>query len=84
MFPNVASETGLAPAFTRTLRETFFTGGIEAAAPLVGDDVVDLVSASGSVDDCRARLTEYREAGVELPILAPVEGALELTIDGLC
>lgn len=84
MFPNVARETGLAPAFMRALRETFATGGVESTAPLVGDDIVDLVSASGSVEDCRARLAEYRKAGVDLPILAPVEGALELTIDSLC
>ena len=84
MFPNVARETGLAPAFMRALREAFATGGVESTAPLVGDDIVDLVSASGSVEDCRARLAEYRKAGVDLPILAPVEGALELTIDSLC
>jgi 5,10-methylenetetrahydromethanopterin reductase len=83
MFPNVARETGLDPAFVRTLREAFSTGGVESAAPLVSDEVVDLLSASGSVEDCRARLEEYREAGVQLPILAPVQGALELTVDGL-
>ncbi|MBV8955554.1 MAG: hypothetical protein JO179_15560 [Solirubrobacterales bacterium] len=45
--------------------------------------MVDLLTAAGSVDDCRRRLEEYRAAGVELPILAPVEGALELTIESL-
>ena len=84
MFPNVARETGLDAAFVRTLRDAFAIGGVESAAPLVGDEVVDLLSASGSVEDCRARLQEYREAGVELPILAPVEGALELTVGNLC
>ena len=84
MFPNVARETGLDAGFVGTLRDAFVTGGVESAAPLVGDEVVDLLSASGSVEDCRARLQEYRQAGVELPILAPVEGALELTIGNLC
>jgi 5,10-methylenetetrahydromethanopterin reductase len=84
MFPNVARETGLEAAFVGTLRDAFASGGVDSAAPLVGDDVVDLLSASGSVEDCRARLQEYRRAGVELPILAPVEGALELTIGSLC
>jgi 5,10-methylenetetrahydromethanopterin reductase len=84
MFPNVARETGLEAAFVGTLRDAFASGGVDSAAPLVGDDVVDLLSASGSVEDCRARLQEYRRAGVELPILAPVEGALELTIGNLC
>ena len=83
MFPNVARETGLDPGFVRTLREAFANGGVESAAPVVGDEVVDLLTASGSVEDCRTRLQEYRQAGVRLPILAPVEGALELTIDSL-
>ncbi|HEY1515626.1 MAG TPA: LLM class flavin-dependent oxidoreductase [Solirubrobacteraceae bacterium] len=83
LFPNVARETGLEPELIRTLGEAFADGGVDAAAPCVGDDVVDLLSASGSVEDCRRRLDDYREAGVDLPILAPVEGALELTIDTL-
>ncbi len=83
MFPNVARETGLEPEFVARLREAFAAGGVESAAPLVGDEVVDLLSAAGTVEECRRRLDDYREAGVELPILAPVEGALELTIDSL-
>lgn len=83
LFPNVARETSLDPEFVRTLSQAFADGGVDAAAPLVGDDVVDLLTASGSVEDCRRRLDEYREAGVDLPILAPVDGALELTIDTL-
>ncbi len=83
LFPNVARETGLEAGFVRTLSEAFADGGVDAAAPYVGDDVVELLTASGSVEDCRRRLEEYREAGVEVPILAPVDGALELTIDTL-
>lgn len=83
MFPNVARETGLDPDLVRAVRQTFGDGGVDAAAPQVGDEVVDLLTASGSVEDSRRRLDEYREAGVDLPILAPVDGALELTIDAL-
>jgi 5,10-methylenetetrahydromethanopterin reductase len=83
LFPNVARETGLDPEFVRMLSEAFADGGVDTAAACVGDEVVDLLSAAGTVEDCRRRLEEYREAGVELPILAPVDGALELTIDSL-
>lgn len=83
LFPNVARETGLDPRFVERLRTAFDDGGVDAAAPAVGDEVVDLLSASGSVEDCRRRLDEYRDAGVDLPILAPVEGALELAIESL-
>jgi 5,10-methylenetetrahydromethanopterin reductase len=83
MFPNVARETGLDPALVEKLRSTFADGGVDQAAPLIGDEVVELLTAAGSVEDCRRRLDEYRAAGVSLPILAPVEGALELTIESL-
>ncbi len=83
LFPNVARETGLDAGWIRTLSEAYSEGGVDIAAPLVGDDVVDVLTASGSVEDCRRRLGEYREAGVDLPILAPVDGALELSIDTL-
>jgi 5,10-methylenetetrahydromethanopterin reductase len=83
LFPNVARETGLEPTFVETLARTFAHGGVDAAAARVGDEVVELLTASGTVDDCRRRLDEYRAAGVQLPVLAPVEGALELTIASL-
>jgi 5,10-methylenetetrahydromethanopterin reductase len=83
LFPNVARETGLDAAFVDDLRAAFNAGGVDAAAPGVGDDVVELLTAAGTVEDCRRRLEEYRAAGVELPVLAPVEGALEQTIESL-
>jgi 5,10-methylenetetrahydromethanopterin reductase len=83
LFPNVARETGLEPSFVETLASAFHSGGVDAAAPLIGDDVVDLLTAAGSVEDCRRRLDEYRAAGVDLPILAPVDGAIELAIETL-
>jgi hypothetical protein len=83
LFPNVARETGLEPAVIEAMRSAFADGGVDAAAPLVGDDVVDLLTASGTVADCRRRIDEYRAAGVALPVLAPVDGALELTIETL-
>jgi hypothetical protein len=42
-----------------------------------------VLTAAGSVEDCRRRLDEYRAAGVDLPILAPVDGAMELAIETL-
>jgi 5,10-methylenetetrahydromethanopterin reductase len=83
MFPNVARETGLEPAFVEELRIALTTGGVDTAASRVGDEVVELLAAAGTVEDCRRRLDEYRAAGISLPVLAPVEGALELTIEGL-
>jgi 5,10-methylenetetrahydromethanopterin reductase len=83
LFPNVARETGLDPRFVERLRAVFSESGVDAAARSIDDAVVDRLTASGSVDDCRRRLEEYRAVGVQLPILSPVDGALELTIDHL-
>lgn len=83
LFPNVARETGLDPSYVERLRATFNEAGVDAAARSVGDEVVDRLTAAGSVEDCRSRLEQYRAAGVQLPILSPVDGALELTIDSL-
>lgn len=83
MFPNVARETGLDARYVDDLRSAFEADGVGAAARLVGDDVVNRLTAAGTVDGCLGRIEEYRDAGVELPILSPVDGALELTIDRL-
>jgi 5,10-methylenetetrahydromethanopterin reductase len=83
LFPNVARETGLEPTFVEELRSAFSAGGVERAAPRVSDEVVDLLTAAGTVEDCRRRLEEYRAAGVQLAVLAPIEGSLELAIESL-
>jgi hypothetical protein len=38
---------------------------------------------AGTVEECRARLDEYRAAGVQLTILAPLERTMDLAIDAL-
>lgn len=42
---------------------------IEQAMRLVPDDVVQLITASGSPDECRAKVREYVESGCTCPIL---------------
>jgi alkanesulfonate monooxygenase SsuD/methylene tetrahydromethanopterin reductase-like flavin-dependent oxidoreductase (luciferase family) len=65
----------------------FRTMGFESEADQMGnggggaalsDRLLDAVSLIGSMSECRARLAEYRQAGVDLPILMPpigVDGA---------
>jgi 5,10-methylenetetrahydromethanopterin reductase len=83
MFPNIAKETGLPEPFMASVREMFHAEGIEAAAQQVPDDVVDLLAAAGTPEECRARIDQYRRAGVALPVLIAVEGAIESVIDDL-
>src|SRR5437763_5034534 len=45
---------------------------IRAAMKLVPDEVVQLITASGTPDECRAKVREYVEAGCTCPILYPL------------
>ena len=83
MFPNIARETGLPAELLDAVRAAFDDGGVEAAAALVDDSVVDSLTAAGTPDECRARLDDYRRAGIALPVLTPLEGTIETTIETL-
>jgi 5,10-methylenetetrahydromethanopterin reductase len=53
---------------------------IVAASELVPDDVVQLVSASGTPDECRAKVAEYIRHGATCPILYPLGDDVEAMI----
>jgi 5,10-methylenetetrahydromethanopterin reductase len=54
---------------------------IEKAARLVPDEVVQFVTASGTPDECRAKVSEYLEHGATCPILYPLGDDVETMID---
>ena len=83
MFPNIARVSGVDEAILRSARRAFEEDGLEAAAAHIGADLVDRLAVAGTPDECRARLDEYRAAGVQLPIVAPLEGAAELAVETL-
>ncbi len=47
------------------------SGGKEALAAVLPESYVRGLSATGTPDDVRARITRYREAGVHLPLVRP-------------
>ncbi len=53
---------------------------VERAMQLVPDDVVQLITASGSPDEVRAKVAEYRANGCTCPILYPL-GDVRMMID---
>jgi 5,10-methylenetetrahydromethanopterin reductase len=59
---------------------------IERAMHLVPDEVVQLITASGTAEDCRAKVREYVASGCTCPILYPlgddVEAMIEAFADG--
>jgi 5,10-methylenetetrahydromethanopterin reductase len=54
---------------------------IEHAMGLVPDDVVQLITASGTPEECKAKVQEYRDGGATCPILYPLGDDVNLMID---
>jgi 5,10-methylenetetrahydromethanopterin reductase len=54
---------------------------IRAAMRLVPDDVVQMITASGTPAECRAKVAEYLAAGATCPVLYPLGGDVRLMID---
>jgi len=76
---NLGFFTGL-PFFQRLMRASGFTAEADKAEQGIGDDalsdrLLDAICLLGPAPRCRERLTEYRQAGLDLPILWPGVGA---------
>ena len=54
---------------------------IQEAKHLVPDELILRISASGTPDEARAKVNEYRRKGCTCPILYPVGGDVSLLID---
>jgi len=54
---------------------------IRRAMVLVPDDVVQMITASGTPDECRAKVREYVDAGCTCPVLYPLGDDVDAMID---
>jgi 5,10-methylenetetrahydromethanopterin reductase len=54
---------------------------IRRAMALVPDDVVQMITASGTPDECRAKVREYVDAGCTCPVLYPLGDDVHAMID---
>ena len=54
---------------------------VAAASRLVPDEVVQMITASGTADECRAKVQEYVAAGCTSPILYPLGDDVRAMID---
>ena len=55
---------------------------VVAASALVPDDVVQMITACGTVEECRAKVADYVAAGCTCPVLYPLGDDVRLMIDG--
>ena len=57
---------------------------VVAAARLVPDEIVALITASGTPDECRAKVGEYMKAGCTCPVLYPLGADVGAMIEAFC
>lgn len=74
---------GFDPGILPRLRAAAEGGGEKAAAHLVTDAMVEAFYLLGDASTCRGRMAEYREAGVDHPLLLPRLEDYESVADAL-
>ncbi len=74
---------GFDPAILRALRTAVAQGRQAEAARLVSEAMVEAFYLAGTASQCRARLAEYRAAGVDLPLLLPRLEDYQATVEAL-
>ncbi|MCB8955279.1 MAG: LLM class flavin-dependent oxidoreductase [Nocardioides sp.] len=83
--PHIMKASGVDPALIEEIGKvlTWPAGPeeIHRAMRLVPDDVVQQITASGSPEECRAKVAEYVDAGATCPILYPLGDDVRLMID---
>lgn len=83
LFPNIARETELPADFLSKVQGTFQSEGLGQAATLITDETVDLLTLAGTADECKARLAQYRAAGMGLPVVFPIEASTRVALEAL-
>lgn len=84
--PHIAKASGVKDSLIQEVR-TALGGwpakpdGLEKAKDLVDDKLVQLITASGTADDCLGKVEEYRSAGCTCPILYPLGDDVHAMID---
>lgn len=86
--PHIMKASGVKEDLIRAVQERMGgwpakPGGIERAAELVPDDVVRMLTASGTPEDCRRKIAEYIATGCRSPLLLPLSSNVEYMIKSL-
>jgi 5,10-methylenetetrahydromethanopterin reductase len=83
--PHIAQASGVAPEIVAQIQSILGWPAtheqIRQAKHLVPDDLILRITASGTPDEARAKVDEYRRHGATCPILYPVGGDVRLLID---
>ena len=86
--PHIAKASGVSEDLIKEVQERMGgwparPGGIEKAAEIVPDEVVRLITASGSPSDCEKKIKEYMAAGCSSPLLLLLSHNIEYAVESL-
>lgn len=83
--PHIMKASGVDPALIEAIgKELTWPAGpeqIRKAMRLVPDEAVQMISASGTRDECKAKVEEYIAAGATCPVLYPLGDDVRAMID---
>jgi 5,10-methylenetetrahydromethanopterin reductase len=83
--PHIAKASGVSPDVVAQIQSILGWPAtheqIQKAKYLVPEDLILKITASGTPDEARAKVAEYRHNGCTCPILYPVGGDVKLLID---
>lgn len=83
--PHIMKASGVDPALIERINSVLTWPAsaeeIRKAMSIVPDEAVQMISASGTPDECRAKVREYVDAGCTCPILYPLGDDVGLMID---
>jgi alkanesulfonate monooxygenase SsuD/methylene tetrahydromethanopterin reductase-like flavin-dependent oxidoreductase (luciferase family) len=84
--PHIAKASGVKETLIEEVRTALGgwpakPGGLEAAKRLVDDDLVRLITACGTAEDCKRKVEDYNATGCTCPILYPLADDVNAMID---
>jgi 5,10-methylenetetrahydromethanopterin reductase len=83
--PHIMKASGVDPALIDEIGKVLTWPAtpeqIRTAMRLVPDEAVQMITASGTPDECRAKVTEYIASGATCPVLYPLGDDVRLMID---
>ena len=84
--PHIAKASGVKEKLIEEVQTTLGgwpakPGGLEKAQRLIDDELVRLITASGTADDCLKMVDEYKSTGCTCPVLYPLGDNVRAMID---
>lgn len=64
--------TGIDPAKKKPIAENYFKGKLAEASSYITREMIDSFTLVGTKEDIASRVMEYKESGLDLPILQPI------------